>query len=278
MIQRIESNCLSENGRIYFLFSDPSSGEARRKDIDPGYKINHKKQDPQFYRGLDYLQLALRNYKNGWRIVQRPETDADDLAAPILKSFEGRDHFVLLASNDMDWGGAIGDRVHWLVCSGDKDIIYDKRLFFNKYGFYPGCDEVRLYKALRGDASDNIPAGVKGMPEQAALEIVRQAGSVRNMFLRLNDIRIDERWKKAVQQNRGRIQINLALVDRQPLSIADVREYTIISKFNKNILLMYCRIFGFDVDRINPRMNCGEDKPLRDEYFFSSFDSYPRAE
>jgi 5'-3' exonuclease len=278
MIKRIESIYLSENGRIYLLFDNPSSGEARRKDIDPDYKINRKKQDPQFYRGLDYLQLVLRSYKNGYRIIQRSETEADDLIFPILKSFEGHNHFVLLVSNDMDWSRAIEDKVHWLVHSGDKDIIYDKDLFFNKYGFYPGHNEICLYKALRGDTSDNIIAGVKGIPEQVVLEIIHHAKSVQNMFLKLNDIQIDEQWKKAIQQNKGRIQINLMLIDYQPLSIADVREYTIISEFNKKILSMYYRIFGFDINQIDLRLNCNEDKPLRDEDFFNSFDSYPRAE
>jgi 5'-3' exonuclease len=178
----------------------------------------------------------------------------------------------------MDWSRAIEDRVHWLVHSSDKYIIYDKDLFFNKYGFYPGHNEVCLYKALRGDATDNIIAGVKGIPEQVVLDIVHQVKSVQNMFLKLNDIRIDEQWKKAIQQNKGRIQINLMLIDYQPLSMVDVREYTIISEFNKSMLLMYYRIFGFDTSQIDPRLNCVEDKPLRDEDFFNSFDSYPRAE
>jgi 5'-3' exonuclease len=277
-IQRIESNYLSENGRIYFLFDNPSSGEARRKDIDPDYKINRKKQDPQFYRGLDYLQLVLRSYKNGYRIIQRPETEADDLVFPILKSFEGHDHFVLLVSNDMDWSRAIENKVHWLVSSDGKDIIYDKYLFFNKYGFYPGHNEVCLYKAIRGDASDNIIAGVKGIPEKVVLDIIHQVKSVQNMFLKLSDIQIDEQWKKAIQQNKGRIQINLMLIDYQSLSMTDVREYTIISEFNKKNLLMYYRIFDFSIDQIDPRLNIEEDKPFRDEDFFNSFDSYPRAE
>jgi 5'-3' exonuclease len=278
MIQRIESGRLSENGRIYFLFDNPSSGEVRRKDIDPDYKINRKKQDPQFYRGLDYLQLVLRSYKNGYRVVQRPETEADDLVFPILKSFEGRNHFILLVSNDMDWSGAVEDRIHWMVHLNDKDIIYDKDLFFNKYGFYPGRNEVCLYKALRGDASDNIAAGVKGVPEQVVLEIINQAKSVQNMFLKLDDLQIDDKWKNAVRKNKGRIQINRMLIDRRPLSASDVRGHTVVSEFNKKNLLMYYRIFGFDIGLIDPRLNYENDKPLHDEDFFNSFDSYPRAE
>jgi 5'-3' exonuclease len=277
IIQKIESTYLSENGRIYFLFDNPSSGELRRKDIDPDYKINRRKQDPQFYRGLDYLQLLLRNYKTGYRIIQRPETEADDFVFPILKSFEGHNHFVLLISNDMDWGRAIEDRIHWLVHLGSKYIIYDKDLFYNKYGFYPGHDEVCLYKALRGDNSDNIIPGVKGIPEQVVLTIVRQVKSVQNMFLKLGDICIEDQWKKTIQQNKGRIKINLRLIDYQPLSMADVREHTIITEFNKSMLLMYYRIFGFDINQLDLHLS-QENRPLKDEDFFNSFDSYPRAE
>jgi 5'-3' exonuclease len=277
MVQRIEGNYLSENGRLYFLFDNPSSGELRRKDIDPDYKINRKKQDQQFYRGLDYLQLVLRNYKNGYRVIQRPESEADDLIFPVLKSFDGHGHNVLLVSNDMDWARAIGDRVHWMVHRDGKDIIYDKDLFYNKFGFQPGYDSVCLYKALRGDEADNIVPGVKGIPEQIVLAIIHQAKSVRGMFLRLDDIKIEDRWKQAIRQNKGRIHLNLMLVERRPLSEADVREYTVISEFNKKILSMYYRILGFDINQIDPRLN-KEDKPLKDEDFFNSFDRYPRAE
>jgi 5'-3' exonuclease len=178
----------------------------------------------------------------------------------------------------MDWSRAIENNIHWMVHLNSKDIIYDKDLFFNKYGFYPGHNEVCLYKALRGDVSDNIIAGVKGIPEHIVLEIIHQVKSVQNMFLQLNDIQIDEQWKRAIRQSKGRIQINLMLIDYRPLSIADVREYTIVSEFNKDILLMYYRIFGFDINQIDPRLNCEKDKPLLDEDFFNSFDSYPRAE
>lgn len=277
MIQRIEENYLSEKGRIYFLFDNPASGELRRKDIDSDYKINRKKQDAQFYRGLDYLQLVLRNYKTGNRIIQRPESEADDLIFPILKSFEGHDHNILLVSNDMDWSRAIADRVYWLVHSDGHNVIYDKDLFYNKYGYYPGYDEVCLYKSLRGDGSDNIIPGVQNIPEQVVLSLIQQAKSVHNMFLRLNEIRVDDQWKQELRKNKGRILINLMLIERQPLTDADVREYTVIAEFNKKILLMYYRILGFDIGQIDPRLS-QEDKPLKDEDFFNSFDSYPRAE
>jgi hypothetical protein len=67
------------------------------------------------------------------------------------------------------------------------------------------------------------------------------------------------------------------LVDYLPLTMADVRECTVITEFNKSMLLMNYKIFGFDTVQIDPRL-VKEDKPLREEDFFNSFDSYPRAE
>jgi len=276
MIQRIEREYLDKDGRIYFLFDNALSGEDRRKDVDPDYKINRKKRDPQFYRGLDYLQLVLMHYQTGYRIVRRPSSEADDLIAPILESFGDKKYSVLLVSNDMDWSRAINDSVHWLVKKDHHDVIFTKEKFQDEFGFAPGLNEVCLYKAIRGDVSDNIPPGVKNIPETVVLNIIRQARSVANMFLYLSDLDIPPQWKEAIQQNRGRIQLNLMLVDYQPISVADCRESTSISKFNKDMLSMFYRMLNFKPEGVDERLR-HDDTPVKEEDFFKEFDVYPRA-
>jgi putative DNA-directed DNA polymerase len=277
LLQHIEKEYLEEHGRIYFLFDNPSSAEIRRKDIDPDYKINRKRRNVQFYRGLDYLQLILSNYKDGYRIIQRPESEADDLVFPILKSFKDKNHSVLLVSNDMDWSRSMTANVHWLVHTKNKDIIYDSALFYERYGFTPGYEEVCLYKALKGDESDNIVPGVAAIPEKVVLSIINQVKSMQNMFIRLRDIQVEERWKSLILQNKGRIQINFRLVKAQDLTVRDVRAYTSITSFNKQGLLMYYRILQLDIAKIDPRL-CNENiVSIADEGFFNSFDTYPRA-
>jgi 5'-3' exonuclease len=277
MIQRIEREYLENGGRIYFLFDNPSSGEYRRKEIDPDYKVNRKKRDPQFYRGLDYLQLVLMHYQTGYRVVRRTSSEADDLIAPILKSFEGKSYSVLLVSNDMDWSRAISDTAHWLVSRDNHDIIYTKEKFYDEYGFYPGLNEVCLYKAIRGDASDNIPPGVNNIPEDVVLDIIRQAKSVSNMFLYLNDLNIPRQWKELIRQNRGRIQLNLMLVDYQPVSVEDCRECAFITEFNKDMLSMFYRMLNFKPEGIDERLR-NSNAPVKEEDFFKEFDVYPRAD
>jgi hypothetical protein len=94
------------------------------------------------------------------------------LVAPILQSFGDNKYLVLLVSDDMDWSRAISESVHWMVHKNRQDIIYTKDNFYKEYGFYPGRDEVCLYKAIRGDIGDNILPGVKNIPESVVLSIV----------------------------------------------------------------------------------------------------------
>lgn len=277
MIQRIEREYLDVAGRMYFLFDNASSGEDRRKDIDPEYKINRKKRDPQFYRGLDYLQLVLLHYQNGYRIVRRPSSEADDLVAPIMESFKDKNYSVLLVSNDMDWGRAINESTHWMAHKEHQDIIFTKEKFYETYGFNPGMGEVCLYKSIRGDASDNIPPGVKGIPETIVLSIVEQAKSVPNLFLYINEINIPMQWKDAIKQNRGRIQLNNMLIDYEPISMATCRENTTITEFNKEMLSMFYKMLNFKPDGIDDRLK-NTEKALKEEDFFKEFESYPRAE
>jgi len=277
MIQRIEREYLDVDGRIYFLFDNALSGEDRRKDIDPGYKINRRKRDPQFYRGLDYLQLVLLHYATGYRIVRCPSLEADDLVAPILESFKDNNYSTLLVSNDMDWSRAINDSTHWMTRKNSQDIIYTKQKFYEDYGFYPGLNEVCLYKAIRGDVSDNIPAGIKNIPENIVLDVINQAKSVDNMFLYFNDLNIPSQWKDEIRQNKGRIYLNLRLVNYQPLSVATCREHTTISEFNESMLNMFYRILNFKPEVIDERLR-GSDTPIKEEDFFKDYDIYPRVE
>jgi 5'-3' exonuclease len=277
MIQRIEREYLDTDGRMYFLFDNASSGEDRRKEIDPDYKINRKKREPQFYRGLDYLQLVLLHYQTGYRVVRRPSSEADDLVAPILESFGDKKYSILLVSNDMDWCRSINDHTHWMIRKDHHDVIFTKEKYFEEYGFYPGLSEICLYKAIRGDVGDNIPPGVKNIPESILLGIIHQIKSVSNMFLYLSDLNISPQWKEAIKQNRGRIQLNFMLVDYQPLSIEACRECATITAFNKEMLAMFYRMLNFKPEGIDERLR-KQEIPIKEEDFFKEFEVYPRAE
>lgn len=254
-IQAIECEYLNERGRLYFLFDNAFSGEEHRKVIDPDYKINRKKRDPQFYRGLDYLRLLLVNYQDGYRVIHKNDYEADDLVDPILKSFNDRGYNVLLVSNDMDWARAVSDNVHWLVKKvAGEYLIYDAKSFQTVYGFYPTRFSVCLYKALVGDTSDNIKAGIAGITKQEAITLVNSAKSLDDMFLFVYELNISTELKDKVIANKGKIRLNYSLIDYKEMSIEACRECTVVSKFNGQRLGKLLEILGFNPAVIDKRL------------------------
>ena len=276
MLYKLRETHLAEGGRMYYLFDNASSLENRRKDIDPEYKENRQKKDPVFYRGLDYLYLALQVMHDGDRIIRKPSFEADDLVQPVIQSFEGRGYKVLLVSTDMDWSRSISDTVHWMVRDSvsKKDITYTKQMFEEKYGFEPSVESLCFYKAIRGDASDNIPAGLKGIREEMLLDLIKNVKTVKNLFLNLSSLPISDKWKQALYENKGRILLNYQLVSFQPLTISEVREGVEITKFNRDVLGLLYRTLQFNTLKLDKRFTI-EEKPVEIDDFFSS-EEYPR--
>lgn len=274
MINRIETNYLADGGRLYFLFDNAFSGEERRRDIDPEYKMNRNKRMPQFYRALDYLQLVLMHYKTGYRVVRRAEAEADDLVEPILKSFEGRGLHVLLISNDMDWARGISSGTDWMVRKNEQDVIYDSETFLQKYGFAPTCGKICLYKALLGDESDNIAPGVKGITREAVLDILRQAGSVHSLYMGLDGLNISADLKESLRRARGKVELNERLIRYKPISIDECRESTVIAEYNHDILLKLYKMLGFEPSEVDKRFV--DNTPLSVDDFFNGFCDIPR--
>ena len=63
---------------------------------------------------------------------------------------------------------------------------YDADKVFQRYQISPA--QIIDLKAIMGDPSDNIP-GVKGIGEKGAIELVRQYGTVENIYDHLSEIR-----------------------------------------------------------------------------------------
>lgn len=277
MLNRIREIYLSEGGRIFYLFDNATSSEQRRKNIDPMYKVNRAKQDPIFYRGLDYLYMVLQVFQDNDRLIRRPGSEADDLVSPVLKSFQGKDYKILLISNDRDWSRSLSENVHWMVrdFSTKKDIIYTVDSYKENFGFVPTLESVCLFKAIKGDSSDNIPVGVKNMPTNLVLELISKVTSIEDLYLNLDKLELSDKWKSAFLENKGRVLLNYQLVSFQDLTVSETREFTEISKYNKTALGMLYRALKFVPEKLDNRFKNTENEPAVDDFFDA--EKFPRA-
>jgi 5'-3' exonuclease len=257
MIQKLVNTYLARNGILYFLFDNASSGEIWRKNLDPDYKANRRRQDPGFYRGLDFLQILFIHYENGWRVVQCPAYEADDLVAPVLAGIPEGDR-VGVVSNDLDWARAISEDVAW-IRAGRKEgeYVYDEiggEIFKELYGFFPSLKNICLYKSLRGDRIDNISAGVERISNKTVLSILNQVKTVDELFENLEHLDLPTQAKSSIAASKERILLNYTLVDYRPIPIQACKDVTVISRFNPRVLKMLYSTLKFDIEKIDIRL------------------------
>jgi 5'-3' exonuclease len=257
MIQKLVNTYLVENGTVYFLFDNAASGEIWRKNLDPDYKINRRRQEPGFYRGLDFLQILLIHYEDNWHIIQCPAYEADDLVAPVLSEIPADDR-VGVVSNDLDWARAISENVVWIK-TGKKEgeYIYEEinqELFKTFYGFYPSLKNVCIYKSLRGDKIDNIGAGVERISKKTVLSILNQVKTIDDLFDSLEALDIPKTIKDSLAANKERILLNYTLVDYRPISVQAYKDVMVVSRFNPRVLKMLYSTLKFDIEKIDMRL------------------------
>lgn len=144
-----------------------AGGNFRKKE-DTDYKANRGPSDDNFKSDITLLREELLFYL-GFNPVAIPGYEADDIIASVAKSSVAFSSVDILTC-DRDLLGCVSNRVNVILFNSAKKVrrcgIDD---VLDIYGVYPS--EVRYFKALSGDASDNI-AGIKGIGDKTAAKIV----------------------------------------------------------------------------------------------------------
>lgn len=125
---------------------DGFGGLKRRRAIYPAYKMKRPKVSEDIYKTRELFQAALLHTKAIQ--VRVPEYEGDDVVAALAGTYPGP---IKIQSNDKDL----------LQLEMIDGVKVDRPAI-------PGVDasEVRLWKTLVGDQSDNI-TGIKGFGEKA---------------------------------------------------------------------------------------------------------------
>ncbi|PIR83214.1 hypothetical protein COU19_01725 [Candidatus Kaiserbacteria bacterium CG10_big_fil_rev_8_21_14_0_10_56_12] len=108
--------------------------------------------------------------------------EADDLLGTIVHELRKKNVDVIVASGDMDTLQLVDDkkvRVYTLKKGINDTILYDEEAVKERFGFLP--ELIPDFKGLRGDPSDNIK-GVPGIGEKTATELIKNFGSLENIY------------------------------------------------------------------------------------------------
>ncbi len=114
--------------------------------------------------------------------------EADDVIGTLAAKAEKQGIDVLIVTGDLDELQLVSDRVSVMVTRrGITDTkVYDPEAVRDRYGLEP--KQLVDFRALRGDASDNIP-GVPGIGDKTAAKLVEEFGSLEGVLENIDRVK-----------------------------------------------------------------------------------------
>jgi len=135
--------------------------------------------------------------------LEKEGYEADDLIGAVAARASDAGHDVVIVSGDLDMLQLVSDRVRVLTTRrGVSDtVLYDRRAVRERFGLEP--QQLVDFRALKGDATDNVP-GVPGIGEKTAAKLIGKFGSVEMLLSRADKI-AEQKIAAAVAEHKDQI-------------------------------------------------------------------------
>jgi DNA polymerase-1 len=185
--------------------------------------------------------------------------EADDLLGALSQQAEARGLDVVILTGDLDALQLVDPHVRVLTSRrGFSDtILYDEQAVRERYALEP--KQLPDFKALRGDASDNIP-GVPGIGDKTATRLLTDWGSVEALYDHLDEV--TARYRALLDPFRDQVLMakELATIVRDlPVTLdLDAAE---LRSFDRQQVVALFHELGFRslLDAIRTSMGDGQD-------------------
>ncbi len=148
----------------------------RHKKYKP-YKAQRKKAPQPLYDQIEETKEMLKEIKI--KVLEKKGYEADDIIATVANKCNKKNMEVIIASGDLDMLQLVNEKTKaYILKRGVKQAtLYDTKKVRERYqGLKP--EQLVDFRALRGDASDNIP-GVAGIGEKTAIKLLKEFGSLK---------------------------------------------------------------------------------------------------
>lgn len=212
------------------------------------YKAQRKKQPDELYAQIPIVKEIVRAFNIP--IYEQEGYEADDLIGTLTKKLDGKLEKYII-TGDMDALQLVDEHTKvFTLKKGVKDtIIYDIAGVQERFsGLLP--NQMIDYKALRGDASDNIP-GVKGIGEKGAIELLKKFKDLENIYANLPKIKGAIKDKLSADKDNAFLSKRLA---------------TIIRDIPIKLELKDCLLSDYDRDQVYQVLQKYEFKSLLNQF------------
>ncbi|MDA1038098.1 MAG: DNA polymerase I [bacterium] len=165
-------------------------GKTFRHKAVESYKATREKKPQELYDQIPICQEILNGF--GIPSLSVEGFEADDVIGTISNMEDQQGFDTMIVTGDLDALQLVDDNTHVLtfVKGLSETKRYDPVAVIERYGFGP--EKMIPFKAMKGDASDNI-SGVPGVGDKTAAGLLVHYGSLDEMFA---DFKKDDgNWK-----------------------------------------------------------------------------------
>lgn len=223
-----------------------------------GYKATRHGMPEELAQQMPIIKEILRNMNI--TIIEKEGYEADDVLGTLSKRGEKEGAEVTILSGDRDTFQLTSDHITVRIPrtkAGKTEVEdFDRNKVIEVYGLEP--EKLIEVKGLQGDTSDNIP-GVPGVGEKTALSIVKEYGSIENLYKEIEEGRassIKGKTREKIIENKdlaylskelGTININVPIEeDLEAFARKQWNKEAVLEKFKELKFNRYIERFNLN--------------------------------
>jgi len=248
------------------------AGQSGRDRIYPEYKSQRDRMPDEMQIQMARIRQVVEAF--GIPVFEVQGMEADDLLGTLARQADEMGVETLIVTGDRDLLQLVGPRVR-VFLSGRRlaeGRVYDEKAVRARYGGLTPT-QLRDYKALVGDKSDNIP-GVAGVGDKTATELLRRYGSLAAIYDHLGEVQ-KTRFRTALAKGRDAAFLSRRLATiRTDLPVELDLEACTTRNYDRGQLMNLFRQLEFRslIDRLPPVR-----EPARQLSLFETGTSVPRS-
>lgn len=179
---------------------DSRTSTSRRKAVYPEYKAGRVKPGDDFYAQIPLLKELVEAL--GWGFVECDDCEADDIIGTLARQADEQGEWeTFIVSSDLDMLQVVDEntRMYRILQGFSRLEELDVPAVEAKYGIKKA--QFLDLKALKGDASDNIP-GVPGIGEKTAVKLLNDYETLDGVYAALDAGKIEGKVAEKLANGR----------------------------------------------------------------------------
>ena len=212
--------------KVAVAWDKAKTSVAKRVAIYPEYKAGRVKPPEDFFAQIPLLKELIDSL--GWSFIELDNYEADDIIGSLGKKVDevsGWEMYII--SSDLDMLQVVDENVKmYRLLKGFTELEeIDIAAVEAKYGIKKA--QFLDLKALKGDASDNIP-GVPGIGEKGAVKLLNEFGSLDGIYNNIDRITGATQKKLVEGKESAYMSYKLAkIMTDAPVSLDDIPDLNV---------------------------------------------------